>query len=155
MNLFLAILFASSMASSADIPFEIGVEIYASAEDASVDPYELAAFLVTEHPSLKYPSDSVGDSGEIGLFQIMPMWAHEFGWTDEDLFDWRVNTHVASEILAYALDSHEGCTGTHTWHAHLKAGAAHRERSSTRRAVDAWSCVRGRLEARERVEGCM
>jgi soluble lytic murein transglycosylase-like protein len=78
-------------------------------------PYPIV-MAMAEHETNFTPSET-GEAGEIGLLQIMPATAREWGYTGplEGLYDPRVNVAVATKGLATLFDR------LHTWPEAIRA----------------------------------
>jgi len=131
---------------AAEVPVDVSAHTWEAARAQGVDPYDLAAFLISEHSGpdfdfsvqtalasggygVTYDLDSVGSAGELGVYQQEPYWVRKASkalkteWTKEDLLDLEVNTKVAAYQLWHAQDKHARACGKdslHTWVAHLK-----------------------------------
>jgi hypothetical protein len=134
-------LFILEMKVVAEIPADYSRYILTASRAYSVDKLDLAAVLISEHSgpdkdfslegslSRDYPQDydpnSVGQAGEIGLYQIMPRWAKLAGYTKNDLYDPEKNTQVAAFVISTNKAKHIRSCETqkyvyHTWIAHYK-----------------------------------
>lgn len=130
------LLFALHLNVVADVPFEYGVRVYLAAQEFSLDPYDLAATLISEHSGPDYDFSVYNSAGyryefdyettslgrhtkkgekERGLFQVKPNWVHvangKLGtaWTKDDLFDPAINIRIGAFVVSENMASHEGC----------------------------------------------
>ena len=135
----LAVCFALHLFVAADVPIDYGVMAYMAAERHDVDPYDLAALLVSEHNGA-YPHDSVSNRGASGLYQVAPMWLDwandKYGveWTRDDMHDPMVNTELAAMVVKYSQDRVEKkqCGSGYHWVAHWKCRKESRHGESQR-----------------------
>lgn len=132
----------------ADVPREYGASIYLSAVNHGVDPWDLAAVMISEksgpdydfsiegghkrHGTYHWDNTVVGQEGEIGFFQIKPRWARKAGYKADDLYDPYINIDVAGYVVATNMKSHEKCEKSHVtyhdWIAHYKCGKSDRNK---------------------------
>lgn len=75
--------------------------IHKVAESYNLDPYVLVALI--QHES-SFRENIRGKAGEIGPTQIMPFWAHEFGFPVRELFSLERNIDTCGKILRKHLD---------------------------------------------------
>lgn len=145
------------------VPLEYSMQVYnEAAQYPNVEPEDALLILIAEHGGkYPYPADSLGKDGEIGLFQVVERERREandvFGtrYTQEDLYDWRINMRIAVYTVSHIKHKHEttarcqrrvhdgiaiGAGGKlkakkveqkHTWHAHYRCGSDSREECAT------------------------
>ena len=117
----------------AGVPFEYGAYAWQAAADVDIDPYILAALLISEEsgrlmdfsveaaPAQTYKFDyhptTEGSGGERGIYQIKPRWAAKAGkfygeeWTADDLWDPWFNTRAAAYLVVQLSENHKkSCT---------------------------------------------
>jgi hypothetical protein len=124
-------LFALHLTMAAQIEPEVGVMVYDAALEEGVDPYDVAAVMISEESGpdwdfslvtaarrrtagiyLGYEYDEVGQMGEMGYFQVAPrwgkLWAKERGLEPDtvDLHDEKTNIQVGAFVWRKALESH-------------------------------------------------
>ena len=121
------VFFAARMYLVAEVPPQYSIVTWVAAEQHEVDPDVMGAILITEHGSA-WDIDEMSPRGATGLFQVMPMWARHFGYTEEELADPWINADIATQIVLYSRDRHEECEGEHDWRAHYKCGSGGRNR---------------------------
>lgn len=140
-----ALVFSCHLSIVADIPPEYSTAILVSSAKEEIDPYDMAAVLISEHSGrdynfslLGYPDEdwlhawepaevSVGLGGELGLFQLGKYWRRKTGLSDEDAGDPILNIFAAAAAIRGMQESHEGCAGDHTWVAHYKTSPGYRD----------------------------
>lgn len=138
------LLFALHLWLVADVPVEIGIQVHLAADEHDVDRYDLAATLISEHSgpdhrfsffdslkrtsTIRYPVDSEGSDGEVGLFQVKATWARRMGLQPDDRYSLEHNVALGAYVVAAAQESHaEHTEAWHHWIAHWKCGPASRE----------------------------
>lgn len=158
---YVAALYAAHLRMVAEIPFEYGVMMYAASLEQGIHPYDLAAVVIGENSwsygdfslvgawerpdsaRFDYMPDEEGADGEVGIAQVMPMWAskakkkcEEEVWVsgDCDLFtpenrnQATTNLRLAAFVVRMAQESHvdEG-QSNHHWVAHYKCARKSRD----------------------------
>lgn len=124
-------LFAIHMTMAAQIDPDVAVMVYDAAQEEGVDPYDVAAVMISEESgpdwdfslvaaagrreagiSFGYEHDEVGGLGEMGYFQVAPrwgkLWAKDRGIeaSSVDLHDAKTNIQVGAYVWRRALESH-------------------------------------------------
>lgn len=82
---------------------QVAKQVYKAAMDAGVDPL-LAVSIAYQESRLK-PNVGRGNSGEIGLMQVMPDTGKSMGFTEEDLSNPQKNIEAGVRFLRKALDA--------------------------------------------------
>lgn len=106
----------------------ISLALVAEGRNAGMDPRALASLLLVENPWLDPEIES--SVGAVGLMQVMPVHAGEWGCASDDLTDVETNICHGARIFASYLDRYEnvdrallaynGCVnGTNTPNCHL------------------------------------
>lgn len=72
-----AIILAAVLFQTADVPPEYGAAVYHAATHHEIDFVEAGAILIAENKGRRYDPTTRGSRGEIGLFQIVPLWGVE------------------------------------------------------------------------------
>lgn len=145
-------LFAFYLNYTTEFPFEHGLLVHQSAVSRDIDPWDLAAVLISEKSgpeydfsiearwkkrrrSLRWDNSVVGREGEIGYFQIKERWARLAGYRGDDLYDPEINIDVAGFVVQKNRESHERCRSRsgsranyHGWIAHYKCGREDRDK---------------------------
>lgn len=158
-------IFAVYMALSYGMPPQIGLAIYSEAESLQwVEAHEIASVVVAEHAADgDFPTDSVSSAGAVGLVQVMNSVRRQYNRDTgskvkkAELFDWRVNLHVASWELNRVKRVHATkprCRGKgHHWHAHYLCDFHVRESCKTKwrqrltKRADRWKWHRDNVNA--------
>lgn len=148
----LQLLFALHLYAVADLPPEYGAMIYDAAEEERIDPYDLAAVLISEKSgrdrdfsieasfrrsySFEWDPLAHGDDDERGLAQLKPRHAKKAGFVADQLWEPWPNIRTAAAVVAVNQESHETCESRrfnwHRWIAHYKCGPASRDGIDTR-----------------------
>lgn len=82
---------------------QVAKQVYKAAMDAGVDP--LLAVSIAYQESRLRPNVGRGNSGEIGLMQVMPNTGKSMGFTEEDLSNPQKNIEAGVRFLRQALDA--------------------------------------------------
>ena len=152
-------LFALHLLIIAGISPEISTEMWLAARHYGVEPYDLAAVLISEHSSYdadfsimtsiarghpyKWPVDREGQAGELGLFQVQARWARKAGFEADDRADPIASAWIAAYVIHTAQDSHSKCSDpNHDWIAHWKGGDRDALTGQSRFAQSKWSIIR-------------
>lgn len=170
----LKVLFIIHLGLAAQVPPELGADVWAAAEAHSVDPYDLAALLISEESGkhwnfsltkaaarrdrgtrFVYKSTAEGQAGEQGYFQISESWRRKYARqvlgdpkAEVDLTDPTVNVYVGAFVMAKALESHaDHSDKKHHWTAHWKCGRGARNDScgGCKQAQVKWKGIRSSL----------
>lgn len=121
------------------VPPEAATATYLAAVRHGVDPYELGGYLISEHGD-DWTDDTSKCSvrGACGPFQLMPLWAAEFGYDRDDRADLWASADMAAQLLAYTHESHAECSSSrHGYRAHLKC--SRRSRDACDYPVRSWT----------------
>lgn len=140
--------FATYLSFAVDFPYEYGLLVHDSASSRGIDPWDLAAVLISEksgpdydfsiegsikqYGTFKWDNSNVGQEGEVGFFQIKERWARKAGYKGDELYKEEVNIDVAGYVVSENMNSHEKCKsqkGTyHDWIAHYKCAKSDRNK---------------------------
>ena len=99
------------------IPVDVSIATWHASSEHGVDPYTMAAYLVTEHPGGRY-GDECSDAGACGPFQLVRLWETEFGGDRHDPND---AAAIFAQLVLYAEDKHGD-----KWRAAIKCAPAAR-----------------------------
>ena len=135
------------------VPADASIATWSAAQRHGVDPFELGAYLISEHGDDWTPdTDRCSHRGACGPFQLMPLWPGHFGYPLEARSDLDASADIAAQIIVYTKDRHADCWPHHEWQAHLKCSRA--SRSSCVRPVENWKRFECRLRQRAGAGEC-
>lgn len=129
-------IFAFAMWAVGDVPPTYSIPAYNAAKEFRVDENTLGGYLISEHHG-DWTDDPTKCSsmGACGPYQLVEMWANEFGGDRNDPVD---SARITAQLMLYSKGSHEKCGGPHDWRAHLKGSRKGRDGAVIRNSVKKW-----------------
>jgi hypothetical protein len=149
-----ALIFAIALWHTGDVPISYGLATHSAAVRHGVEPLDLGSLLLAENRGRVYDPSQIGrygDVGELGLYQLAPVWSRHCGVSRRDLLDAWINIDCAARAAAEMQRWHDRYCWRyqeHSWVVHYRCAASESAWSSQRCG---WSVGRVR-KAREVLE---
>jgi len=122
------VVFAAAMSSVGDVPAPLSLAVWHARDTCDgVDAIELGSYLISEHRGEYFdtPCDGSSDPSACGPFNLVVLWAREYGGDREHILD---AATIAARVICYSRRRHaRHGDSVHSWRAHLKCAPGGRD----------------------------